>query len=288
MSDEFDQIRVRDLVFFDRLAALGSITATARELGVPKPTASRWLAVLEQRVGQSLVRRTTRHAALTERGRSFHARVQEVLAAVRTAQRAAQSTEPRGTVRVSVPVPLGRMVGGPVIAGFRRELPQVRLEIALQNRRVDLVRDGFDLAIRGGPLEDSELIARRLTTVPLWLYASAEHQHTASADLAIIGAPGDEALLRRRRPDLQRPSVVVDDRSAVADALMHGAGAGILPGFLGEPARGRGELVRPDEQPLTSMQVHALYLPTQRDDPRLQILVDGIDRELAATLSSRP
>ncbi len=287
--DAFDDIRVRDLVFFDRLAVLGSITATARELAVPKPTASRWLSQLEDRVGQSLVHRTTRHVALTEHGASFHARVREVLVAVRSAQLAAQSTEPAGTLRVSVPVPLGRLVGGAVIASFRRRLPQVRLEIALQNRRVDLVRDRFDLAIRGGALPDSELIARRLATVPLWLYAGADLADVELAALPVVAAPGDEVLLRRRQPGLAAPMVVVDDRTAVADALIQGAGAGILPDFLGEPAVRRGELVRRDHEAITSMQVHALYLPSQREDPRLQALITEIERELGQTVApARP
>ncbi len=286
MDDPFEQIRVRDLVFFERLAALGSITATARELGVPKPTASRWLAVLEERVGQSLVRRTTRHVALTERGEAFLGRVRDVLAAVRQAQAAAASTEPTGTVRVSVPVPLGRLVGGAVLAEFHRALPRVRLEVALQNGRVDLVRDGFDLAIRGGPLPDSELLARRLAAVSMWLYASPEHRR-APAELSIVGAPGDEALLRKRRPELQRPVLVVDDRSAVADAVIRGAGAGVLPAFLGEPARRRGELIRLDDEALTTMPVHAVYSATQRDDPRLRVLIGAIEAEIEATFGSR-
>ncbi len=107
----------------------------------------------------------------------------------------------------------------------------------LQNQRVDLVRDKFDLAIRGGPLPDSDLLARHLGSPPMSLYASAAHRDTALDQLPIIAAPGDEAMLRARRPELAAPMAVVDDRSAVAEALVAGAGAGILPSFLGEPSR---------------------------------------------------
>jgi DNA-binding transcriptional LysR family regulator len=100
MSDAFLDIRLRDLHFFERLAALGSLTAAAR------------LALL--------------------------------------------SDAPSGVLRVSVPVPLGRVLAGPVIARFGRRLPWVRLEIVLQNQRVDLLRDGIDVAIRGGELPDSD------------------------------------------------------------------------------------------------------------------------------------
>jgi DNA-binding transcriptional LysR family regulator len=287
LEDEFDQIRVRDLVFFDRLAALGTITATAKEMGVPKPTASRWLAQLERRVGHSLVARSTRHAALTERGEAFHAQVREVLAAVRTAQLVASADEPSGTIRVSVPVPLGRMLGGRVIAAFRRELPRVRLEIALQNHRVDLVRDRFDVAIRGGPLPDSDLIAHRLGAAPLLLYAGADFRSLPLEEIPIIGAPGDAGLLSKHSSKLQAPAVVVDDRSAVADALTAGAGAGILPSFLGKPAVESGALVCLDPEPLQRIDVHAVYLPAQRDDPRLRILIEQIERALTRTMGSQ-
>lgn len=275
---------MRDFVFFDRLAVLGTITAAARDMGVPKPTASRWLAQIEARVGDALVARTTRHAALTDRGRAFHAQVREVLAAVRSAQMVARADAPTGTIRVSVPVPLGRMLGGRVIAAYRQRLPQVRLEVALQNHRVDLVRDRFDLAIRGGPLPDSELIARRLASAPLLLYASPAFTEVELADIPIIAAPGDQALLQRAGFEALSPAVVIDDRGAVADALTSGAGAGILPAFLGEPACERGELVRLDPKPLARMQVHAVYLPAQREDPRLRVLIDEIEAALLETL----
>lgn len=283
MDGEFEQIRVRDLVFFDRLAALGTITAAAREMGVPKPTASRWLAVLEARVGYPLVKRTTRHAALTERGQAFHERVRELLALVRGTRSLMATDEPGGTIRVSVPVPLGRLMGGRVIAGFLRRMPRVRLEIALQNQRVDLVRDRFDLAIRGGELPDSDLVARRLARSPLSLYASAELDGTPRDQLAVIAAPGDEKLLRAGKTGLGRPTVIVDDRGAVADALVAGAGVGVLPAFMGEPAVRRGELVRLSAKPLTHMSVHAIYLPAQRDDPRLRVLIEEVEQMLGET-----
>lgn len=287
MEDAFADIRLRDLAFFDRLAALGSITATARELGIPKPTASRWLAVLERRVGQPLVHRTTRHVALSERGVAFHARVKEVLASVRAARLVAQSDEPSGTLRVSVPVPLGRIVGGSVIAAFRRRLPGVRLEIALDNTRIDLVRDGFDLAIRGGALPDSAMIGRRLATVAMRVYVSVTFDGAPCEEVPFIAAPGDETLVATGAPRLGPAAVVVDDRSAVADALVAGAGLGVLPEFLGEPGRAEGRLERLDETVLAKMPVHALYLPAQRDDPRLQTLVETVESQLRRTIQPK-
>jgi DNA-binding transcriptional LysR family regulator len=285
VNDEFGLIRVRDLHFFDRLAVLGTITAAAKEMGVPKPTASRWLAQLEDRLGHPLVNRSPRHAALTEHGETFHRKVLEVLSTLKSVQ-SAVGAEPGGTVRASVPVPLGRMLGGRVIAGFRRKLPGVRLEIALQNHRIDLVRDRFDVAIRGGPLPDSELIARKLGQAPLGLYASPSYVNAALDQIPLLASPGDEQLLRAKGRKFPSPVVVIDDRGALADALIDGAGAGILPAFLGEPQCESGKLIRLEKGALGQMPVHALFLPAQRDDPRVRTLIDEVATVLGQALDS--
>lgn len=286
MEDPFDELRLRDFLLFDRVATLGTITAAAHELAIPKPTASRWLRAIEERAGQTLIRRTTRSATLTERGKAFHIAARAVLATAQQAREAATGDEPTGTLRVSVPVPFGRLVGGQVIAAFRNDMPAVRLEISLDNARVNLVEGRFDLAIRGGALPDSSMIARKLARVPMWLYASARHDGCDLKHLPIIGAVGDDKLLRRLSNVAVTPAVVVDDRSAVADALIWGAGAGVLPAFLGEPARAKGQLVRLSESPLTTIDVHAMYLSSQRHDARLHRLIDhissGLDRLLNA------
>ena len=233
-------------------------------------------------VGQTDLRSVT----LTDRGKAFASHVVDILAQVQTARLAVQTEMRTGTLRVSVPVPMGRMLAGPVIAEFRRRLPGVYLEIKLQNRRVDLVKDGLDVAIVAGSLADSELIARKLTAAGMWLYASARFEAEAdaarTASIPFIAAPGDAALIQRSRVvvALDPPVAVVDDRTAVADALVWGAGAGLLPSFLGEPACAQGKLVRLHAEPIATLPVYALYHASQRGDPRLQVLIDEIARQL--------
>lgn len=281
MLDDFDDLRLRELRLFDRLVRLGTITAAAVDLEIPKPTASRWLAMLEERAGGGLVLRGPRQITLTDRGRAFHGQLGPVLAAVRALRAATEGDEPAGTLRVSVPVPFGRLVGGAVIAGFRSRMPRVRLEVLLQNERVDLLRDRVDLAIRGGPMPDSNLIARHLADVPLWLYAAATFATRDPSAIPLIAAPGDERLLGKRRPELLPAVVVVDDRTAVRDAVLAGAGVGVLPGFLGEPPRAEGTLFRLGEEALSSTRVHAVFLPEQRKDVRVRALIELIEDELA-------
>lgn len=282
MLDDFDDIRFRDVLLFDSVVRLGTITAAARELGVPKPTAARWLAAMEQRVGGPLVVRGARRVTLTERGQAVHQELESLLRGIRAARLAARDDRPGGTLRVSVPVPLGRLLGGAVIAGFRREMPGVRLEVLLQDERVDLRRDRIDLAIRGGPLPDSTLLARRLATVPLWLYASAKWRGAEPGEIPLIAAARDEKLLRTAWLAMLPAAVVVHDRTAIRDALLQGAGAGVLPAFLGEPPRHDGELVRLDDQALSTIEVHAVYLPEQRRDVRIRALVALIEAEMRA------
>lgn len=280
MLDSLDDVRFRDLVLFDRVVELGTITAAARELGLPKPTASRWLAALEENLGHALVRRGARSVELTDRGRALHARLPPLLAAWRSIRAQAAASQPGGVIRVSVPVPFGRLVGGRVIAEFRRQLPAVRLEVSLGNGRVDLVRDRFDLAIRGGAMPDSGLIASRLAVVRLWPYASPAFRGHALSDIPLIAAPGDDVRFQRSHSAAVRAAVVVDDRLAVCDALIEGAGAGILPAFLGEPARAEGLLVRLGEEPLAELPVHAVFLDAQRADPRIRALIEIIREQV--------
>lgn len=287
MADLFFDLRLSDLQFFVRLAALGSLTATARELRLPKATASRRLAQLEERVGVSLVKRTTRSLSLTPRGEALLRRAQQLLAVAQEAQLELLSELPAGVVRISVPVPLGRMMAGSVIAGFRRRLPTVELEIRLENDRVDLVGDNVDLAIRGGPLLDSELHARRLTSASLLRYCSAALRDEALSNVPFVAAPGDTALLRRAGLAHGPVVVTVDDRIAIADALTWGRCAGLLPSFLGEPRAADGALVCRDATPVVELPVHAVYHRSQRDDVRLMVLIEEIERNLTTLIETR-
>ncbi|MCA9537461.1 MAG: LysR family transcriptional regulator [Myxococcales bacterium] len=284
MSD-FEDISLRDLRLLDRVAELSSITAAARELRVPKATASRWLALLEERVGRRLVERNTRHTALTESGRAFLVHARQLLALAEQAHLAVTTDAPAGRIRVSMPVPMGRMLAGRVAAEFRRRLPAVRLELRLQNDRIDLVRDAIDVVVRGGALPDSELVARKLAAVPLALYGAPEARDRPLDAVPLVASPGDAQLLRRARGVQAEVAVLIDDRLAIADALTGGAGMGMLPAFVGEPAVEAGLLIRLDPKPIASFPVHALFLPSSRHDPRVATFVEVIGACLKATLT---
>lgn len=287
MVTDLESIRFRELILFDRLLSLGTLRAAAADLGIPKATASRWLAILESRMGQPLVIRGPRSVTPTEHGLALQAALPPLLGGLR-AVRSLVGGEASGVVRVSVPVPLGRLFGGRVIANFRLAMPGVRLEVALSNVRTDLVRDGFDLAIRGGVLQDTSLIARRLAVIRLWLYASPRFANVEPTAIPLIAARGDEQVVATVLPGMPPAVVVVDDRMAVRDAVVAGAGCGVLPSFLGEPSREQGLLLRLLPDPLSAMPVHAVFLREQRRDVRVRALIDILARHLADGLTESP
>lgn len=152
------------MVIFARVVQLGSFSAAARALGLPKSTVSRQVARLEDHLGVRLIQRTTRTLRLTDVGRAYHERVQRILAEVQEAEQAITQLEaaPRGNLRITGPLTFGTIFLSDAIAAFMDRYPEVKLDVVLTDRVVDLVEEGFDLAVRAGVMRDSSHIARRL------------------------------------------------------------------------------------------------------------------------------
>ena len=156
--DRFD-----DLLAFVTVVETGSFTAAADRLGVAKSAVSRRVSDLEDRLGVQLLRRTTRRLNLTDTGRAFHEHASRILADLDEAESAVlqQHGELRGTLKVALPLSFGiRHMCAP-IAEFSRRHPRVEFDLDLNDRRIDLLEEGVDVAVRIGRLRDSSLIARR-------------------------------------------------------------------------------------------------------------------------------
>ncbi len=164
-----------DLLLFARVAEAGSFSRAAERTGLPKSTLSRRIAYLETVLGERLLLRTTRKLTVTDFGHSVLEHAQQVVVEVDAASALAQQRqiEPSGRLRVSMPGDLATVVLGPLLAQFIEKYPKVSLEIDLSPRRVDLIGENFDVAIRMGDLtDDSSLAARRMATFSAGLYAS--------------------------------------------------------------------------------------------------------------------
>jgi DNA-binding transcriptional LysR family regulator len=191
-----------DLALFAHVADAGSFTRAADRLGLPKSTLSRRLSGLETQLGERLIQRTTRRLTVTEFGEAVLAHARQVVAEVDGAQALAEHRQarPSGHLRVSMPGDLAMLALGPMLQAFVREHPAVTLELDLSPRRVDLVAENYDLALRMGELPaDSRLGARRLAwfagglfAAPAWLAANAA---LAEPEGLMTPADGAQALL---------------------------------------------------------------------------------------------
>jgi DNA-binding transcriptional LysR family regulator len=171
-------IEANDMLLFARIVEAGSFSKAAQRLDLPKSTVSRRIALLEASLGERLLQRTTRRLVLTEFGESLveHARkvAEEVEAAGALAQH--RQAEPSGKLRISMPGDFANLYLTELIARFAASYPAVSLELDLSPRRVDLVAEGFDIAIRMGDLpEDSSLNARRVSLERFGLYAAPSY-----------------------------------------------------------------------------------------------------------------
>lgn len=157
--------RLTGLSVFTAAVEHGSLAAAARTLGITPAMASKHLAAIEASLGVRLMHRTTRRLHLTDVGRNYYQRSRHILEALDDADRAARELQdqPRGTLRVTAPTTFGALRMGRPVAEYIRRYPDVDVEMTLDDRFVDLVAGGFDVAIRIGDLPDSSLVARPLT-----------------------------------------------------------------------------------------------------------------------------
>lgn len=225
------------LLVFAKVVEGGSLTAAARALEMPKSTVSRRLAELEARLGARLLQRTTRALRLTEAGRAYHEHAQRVVEALEAAEAAVHelSAAPKGRLRVTVPLDFAPL--GPVLARFMARYPDIELEVVCADRVVDLVDEGFDVAIRAGALGDSRLVARSLGALHSIVVASPRYLEALGGrvDIPRARAPRDAVrpsrarATRRRTPSASRGSVTPGGAGpevlAGLDGLVFGAGA---------------------------------------------------------------
>ena len=156
--------RVTGMQVFVRVATLGSFSAAARALHLSQTMVTKHVAALEDRLGVKLLHRSTRRLVLTEGGRSYLAACERILAEIEEAEASASldRIEPRGTLRLNVPLTFGLRQIVPALTAFSRLHPAVAVDLGLADRYVDLIEEGWDLAVRIGRLKDSGLVARRL------------------------------------------------------------------------------------------------------------------------------
>ncbi len=277
---------------FVRVVEERSFTAAAKTLGLPKSSVSRSVAALEEDVGVRLLVRTTRKLALTDAGRAFYERARDAVAGLEaaTAAVADMGKEPRGTVRLTAPADLGQQLLPDVVARFTKKHPNIRLEIMLTGRVVDLVQEGFDLAVRAARLDDSTLVARRLGSGALGLFASNAYirrrgkpktvAELAEHECVLFRGSGGKSIWRLSGPNGVEAVEVngdmdVDDMGFVHGAVAAGAGVGMLPLFLTPESSDGERIVRVlPEHALRAATIHLVSPPGRLEPARVKLFRD--------------
>jgi DNA-binding transcriptional LysR family regulator len=253
--------RFEDMRCFVQVVDRGSVTKAAQALRVAPSAVSRRIKELEARLGTQLLTRTTRRMSVTEAGRTFHARCQRILADLDEAEVEATGRHGalKGMLRVAVPLTFGVAHLTPIIVDFMRENPDVVVDLDFSDRAVDLVAEGFEMAIRIGSLRDSSLIARKIVDVRAVACAApsllAKHGVPKHPDdlkdwpaLCYTGAERPD-IWRYRGPDGADASVAMQVRllgsngGMLRDVAIAGEGVVMQPSFIVHEAVARGQLV---------------------------------------------
>jgi len=285
--------RFEELRTFVRVVEAGGMTEAARRMGTAKSAVSRRLADLEARLGVQLLIRTTRRVTVTDTGRAFYDRCVRLLADLEEAERAvsAAHADLAGTVRVAAPLSFGIRHLTPVLNTILSRHPGLTVDLDLNDRRVTLVEEGFDLALRIGRLADSSLIARRLAPIryvvvasPSWWDAHGRPRRPADlADHAVLSyanvpesevwgfVSADTAGTAARPPVRMR----ANNGDVLADLAAAGHGIAVLPTFLAHDLieAGRLEVVLPGAGP-EPVDAWAVYPPTRHLSHRVRAFID--------------
>ncbi|MFN4125017.1 LysR family transcriptional regulator [Pannonibacter indicus] len=280
-----------DMEIFARVVTAGSMSAAGREMGLSPAVVSKRIRRLEDKLGTRLLQRTTRQIALTEAGHGFHDRVLAILASVEEAETFVTrgSAQARGTLKVSAPTSFGRMHVAPYLARFLEANPDLYVSLDLSDEFVDIVGDGYDLAIRIAELSDSSLVARRLAPVHRVLCASPSyierHGEPKSIDdlvenhVRVAAAAQDPwRLMGPRGLEFVKTDAPLRTNSSevVREAVLAGVGIALRSTWdVGPELReGKLQIVLPQYRASKDVGLHAVY-PTRRFLPaKVRVFID--------------
>lgn len=295
--------RIAGMEVFAKVAAIGSLSGAARALGMSQTMATKHMGALEERLGVKLLHRTTRKITLNEAGRRYLESVERILSELSEADAAAaaERMEVSGTLRVNVPVSFGVREIVPLLAELSDLHPALSIDLGLNDRTVDLVEEGWDVAIRIGKIEDQTLMARRVASCRLLLAASPSYlaKRQAPKSISELGSHNclGYTLSSSSSPDRWRfgldGSIIVpvtgnlhaNNGDALVAAALAGQGMIYQPTFLvGDEVRA-GRLVSLTlDHPLMELPgVFAIYASNRRPPAKVRAFIDFLAGKFSPT-----
>lgn len=231
---------------FVRVVQAGTFAAAARLLGMPTTTVSARIARLEERLGVTLIQRSTRRMHVTEAGEAYFAHCIQALDALEAgeSQLAAAGSEPSGLLRITAASDIASTALPPLCELFLAKYPKVDLDLVVTNRQVDLIGEGVDLAIRAGPMRDSTMLSRKFASGILGLWASPDYLDRCGTPTTVADLADHQIITFSRMPEsfklisgseqFSLPTntrIRADDMQTIRTFVLRGAGIGLLPDF---------------------------------------------------------
>ena len=282
---------LNEIAVFIQVVQSLSFSAAAKKLGMPNSTVSHKVSSLEQRLGVTLIQRTTRKLNITPAGQMYYKKCMQGMESIAAAEMelAAIQDEPSGLLRITAPVELGKSVLPGIVSKYVCKYPKVRVELILGGRRVDLLSESVDLAIRVGALQDSTLIAKKIGSPHFAPYATPkylksrgipQHPRDLRHHDSILFTPAgiEEVKLVGPKGSFNaavKSKIMVNDLDAVKDLVLMSEGIGFMQGFFCGPEIKAGKLVRLlPEWRSEQNPVHFVY-PAQRVvSPKLKAFIE--------------
>lgn len=266
---------ISDLDIFARVARTGNMSMAGREMGLSPAVVSKRISLLEDRLGARLFQRTTRQLTLTETGEGYFKRVVDILSLVEEAEDyvSRRNTKPRGVLKISAPTSFSRLHVNPHLPAFLTRYPDIEIDMHLTDNFVDIIREGFDLAIRIGELEDSSLVAKKLANEHRVICAAPRYIASAGmpktlGDLAAHNCllAGAQDMWRLDGPDgpcdvRVRGNMRSNSADFIRSALTQGLGLALRATWDIGPELERGELqvIMPDYRGASKNAIYAVY-----------------------------
>lgn len=288
---------IEDLNTFIRVVEAGSISAAAEQLNTVKSAVSQRLSRLENRLGVQLIQRTTRAQSLTDAGHQYYHSAIEILEKMAAAEAGVknQNQALAGRIKLAVPLSFGLMHMSQPLRTFNRQHPEVVLNVDFNDRQVDLLHEGFDLAVRVAQLSDSNLIAKKIAQTHMILCASEQY-------LQRHGRPKTPNDLKQGHHKLKYAqaknnwefkdqqekthqinlptAMIANNGEFMCDAAIDGQGLVLLPDFICSAAIQNGQLIRllPDYICQNPLNIYALFPPNRHQPHRVRLLIDFLEK----------